>query len=112
MLEEFVLLCWRGWKPRREKSVGVRGLRRDMWWVVLWRKLLEGWEAGLRNGMSRSMKGRENGRINCCAGRTKVNVYVTVEGCPKVVEVNRGSASSVCGLGLRCRSSYSSVPTK
>lgn len=31
----FEELLGRGWKPRREKSVGVRGLRRDMRWVVL-----------------------------------------------------------------------------
>jgi hypothetical protein len=35
MLEELELVCERGWKPRREKSVGVRGLRRDIWWLVL-----------------------------------------------------------------------------
>lgn len=49
--------CGRGWKPRREKSVGVRGLRRDMWvggswcWVCASWRLFDGMGGGVVDGM-------------------------------------------------------------
>jgi len=99
MLEEFVLLCWRGWKPRREKSVGVRGLRRDMWWVMLWRRLLGGREAGLRmECRDRESEGRWSNQLLC--RQNEGECIWDEKRFRKVVEVNRGSASSGCGLGL------------
>lgn len=97
-----MLLCWRGWKPRREKSVGVRGLRRDMWWVVLWRGLLYGREAGLRmeyRDRDRESEGKWSNQLLC---RQNEGEFIwDVKDFRKVVEVNRKSASSVCGLGMR-----------
>lgn len=65
--------------------------------VVLWR-LLGGREAGLRMESRSRSEGKWSDQLLC--RQNEGECIWDVKDFRKVVELNRGSASSVCGLGL------------